>query len=79
MKISLSHFQTHDAECRVICMELQYPMSVHDYFVWHFSWFCGKIKQERQVDNSRLLLGEHTRFISHAYGGCAPLENHSTT
>ncbi|XP_029835952.2 putative nuclease HARBI1 [Ixodes scapularis] len=47
-----------DARCRVMCIDLCYPGSVHDSFAWRFSWLRDNFEQGRLIDDGRFLLGD---------------------
>ncbi|XP_042144112.1 putative nuclease HARBI1 [Ixodes scapularis] len=58
-----------DADCRIMCIDPRYPGSVHDSFVWQFSWFRNQLEQGQVPRDGWFLLGEHTKFIPYAHGG----------
>ncbi|KAM7302852.1 hypothetical protein ISCGN_018360 [Ixodes scapularis] len=47
-----------DADCRVMSIDPRYPGSVHDSFVWRYSWLRSNFEQGRLVDDGRFLLGD---------------------
>ncbi|KAG0442825.1 hypothetical protein HPB47_015583 [Ixodes persulcatus] len=47
-----------DADCRVMCIDPRYPGSVHDSFVWQFSWLRNRLEQGQLPRDGRFLLGD---------------------
>ncbi|KAM7299147.1 putative nuclease HARBI1 isoform X1 [Ixodes scapularis] len=46
-----------DADCRIMCIDPRYPGSVHDSFVWQFSWLRNQLEQGQVPRDGRFLLG----------------------
>ncbi|KAM7315350.1 hypothetical protein ISCGN_005132, partial [Ixodes scapularis] len=46
-----------DADCRIMCIDPRYPGSVHDSFVWQFSWLRNQLEQGQLPRDGRFLLG----------------------
>ncbi|KAM7313318.1 putative nuclease HARBI1 isoform X1 [Ixodes scapularis] len=47
-----------DADCRIMCIDPRYPGSVHDSFVWQFSWLRNQLEQGQVPRDGRFLLGD---------------------
>ncbi|KAM7304256.1 putative nuclease HARBI1 isoform X1 [Ixodes scapularis] len=47
-----------DADCRIMCIDPRYPGSVHDSFVWQFSWLRNQLEQGQLPRDGRFLLGD---------------------
>ncbi|KAM7312647.1 hypothetical protein ISCGN_009552 [Ixodes scapularis] len=47
-----------DADCRIMCIDPLYPGSVHDSFVWQFSWLRNQLEQGQLPRDGRFLLGD---------------------
>ncbi|KAM7312943.1 putative nuclease HARBI1 isoform X2 [Ixodes scapularis] len=47
-----------DADCRIMCIDPRYPGSVHDPFVWQFSWLRNQLEQGQLPRDGRFLLGD---------------------
>ncbi|KAM7311897.1 uncharacterized protein ISCGN_008804 [Ixodes scapularis] len=47
-----------DAHCRIMCIDPRYPGSVHDSFVWQFSWLRNQLEQVQVPRDGRFLLGD---------------------
>ncbi|KAM7308054.1 putative nuclease HARBI1 isoform X1 [Ixodes scapularis] len=47
-----------DADCRIMCIDRRYPGSVHDSFVWRFSWLRNQLEQGQVPRDGRFLLGD---------------------
>ncbi|KAM7299125.1 putative nuclease HARBI1 isoform X2 [Ixodes scapularis] len=47
-----------DADCRIMCIDPRYPESVHDSFVWQFSWLRNQLEQGQLPRDGRFLLGD---------------------
>ncbi|KAM7281770.1 putative nuclease HARBI1 isoform X1, partial [Ixodes scapularis] len=47
-----------DADCRIMCIDPRYPGSVHDSFVWQFSWLRNQLEQGQLPHDGRFLLGD---------------------
>ncbi|KAM7292947.1 putative nuclease HARBI1 isoform X1 [Ixodes scapularis] len=47
-----------DADCRIMCIDPRYPGSVHDSFVWQFSWLRSQLEQGQVPRDGRFLLGD---------------------
>ncbi|KAM7281163.1 putative nuclease HARBI1 isoform X1, partial [Ixodes scapularis] len=47
-----------DADCRIMCIDPRYPGSVHDSFVWQFSWLRSQLEQGQVPRDDRFLLGD---------------------
>ncbi|KAM7288156.1 putative nuclease HARBI1 isoform X1 [Ixodes scapularis] len=47
-----------DADCRIMCIDPRYPGSVHDFFVWQFSWLRNQLEQGQLPRDGRFLLGD---------------------
>ncbi|KAM7315051.1 putative nuclease HARBI1 isoform X2 [Ixodes scapularis] len=45
-----------DADCRIMCIDPRYPGSVHDSFVWQFSWLRNQLEQGQVPRDGRFLL-----------------------
>ncbi|KAM7303550.1 putative nuclease HARBI1 isoform X2 [Ixodes scapularis] len=46
-----------DADCRIMCIDPRYPGSVHDSFMWQFSWLRNQLEQGQLPRDGRFLLG----------------------
>ncbi|KAM7300940.1 putative nuclease HARBI1 [Ixodes scapularis] len=47
-----------DADCRIMCIDPRVPGSVHDSFVWQFSWLRNQLEQGQVPRDGRFLLGD---------------------
>ncbi|KAM7298315.1 putative nuclease HARBI1 [Ixodes scapularis] len=47
-----------DADCRIMCIDPRYHGSVHDSFVWQFSWLRNQLEQGQVPRDGRFLLGD---------------------
>ncbi|KAM7299143.1 putative nuclease HARBI1 isoform X2 [Ixodes scapularis] len=52
-----------DADCRIMCIDPRYPGSVHDSFVWQFSWLRNQLEQGQLPRDGRFLLAKHADFF----------------
>ncbi|KAM7297980.1 putative nuclease HARBI1 isoform X2 [Ixodes scapularis] len=50
-----------DADCRIMCIDPRYPKSVHDSFVWQFSWLRNQLEQGQLPRDGRFLLAPPIR------------------